>query len=171
MNAKTAACLAAGLVSSWDAPARADQTFTGEITPATDLTAVYFLFAAGPCAAPYSKKIADFIPGNTTTSFDITFSSLGPDSYVGDNYAIIALYDSANGGVSLGFDPTEAASILGQSPAPDFNGPWSAGYGNGDEASVAGILQSGTYNGGSIDDAANMGGLVDPNTGLSMYYW
>jgi hypothetical protein len=108
-----AACLAAGLVSTWDAcPVQASQSFSGEITPTHDLSAVYFLFASGPCAPAYSKKIADFLPANTTTAFDITFNSIDDNSDVGNRFAIVALYDSANGGVSLGFDPTQAANIL-----------------------------------------------------------
>src|SRR5882672_3559945 len=121
-----AACLAAGLVSTWDVgmAQTSPYTFTGEITPTHDLTAVYFLFAAGPCTHAYSKKISDFVSANTTTAFSITFNSIGVDSSVGDRFAIVALYDSVNGGVSLGFDPSAAADILATTPSPDFNGLW-----------------------------------------------
>jgi hypothetical protein len=136
---------------------------------------VYFLISAGPCAPAYSKKISDFLPANTTTSFTITLNSIyaiGGTDYIGDKFAIVALYDPLNGGVSLGFDSARAASILAESPAPDFTGPWTIGYGgngaynpNGvEESVVADALQSGTYNGVSLDDS-NSGGLqIDPNT-------
>ena len=174
-------CLAAGLASTWDVgmaqsfppystPA-SPYSFTGEITPTHDLTAVYFLFSAGPCSPAYSKKIAAFVPGNTTTSFDITLNSIyayGDYVEAGYRFSVISLYDSVNGGVSLGFDPTIAASILGESPVPDFNGPWTSGYGStGDESLIAARLQSGIYNGASLDDSS-AGGLIDPNAGL--YY-
>jgi hypothetical protein len=170
-------CVAAGLISTWDAPtAHASQSFYGEITPTHDLTAVYFLFAAGPCAPAYSKKIADFIPANTTTAFNITLNSITPASYIGDRFTIVALYDSVNGGVSLGFDPTQGTNILATSPAPDFNGSWTIGYGstgyNGsgvDESVVAAALQSGTYNGVSLDDSQSGGLEIDPNA--SVRYW
>ena len=172
-KAAKAACLVTGLVSTWDMSADAQTTFSGALTPTHDLSAVYFLFAGGMCAAPYARKIADFVPGNTTTSFNITFNTITPDSYVGNHFAVLAVYDTVNGGVSLGFDPTEAAAIMAQSPAPDFAGPW---VGNGEaaagtEASIADELQSGLLHGSSFDDAANVYGLVDPNQGLSMYYW
>jgi hypothetical protein len=51
-------------------------SFSGEISPTYNLTAVYFLLAAGPCNPAYSKKIADFVPANTTTSFNITLNSI-----------------------------------------------------------------------------------------------
>src|ERR1035437_2100617 len=177
------ACLVAGLVSTSNAgmaqsfppystPA-SPLSLTGEITPSHDLTAVYFLFAAGSCSPAYSKKIADFVPGNTTTSFNITLNSIyayGDYVWVGDRFSIIGLYDSANGGVSLGFNPTVATDILAQSPAPDFNGPWTIGYGStGDESLIASRLQSGIYNGASLDDSS-WGGLIDPNAGL-YWYW
>ncbi|MDR3458730.1 MAG: PEP-CTERM sorting domain-containing protein [Verrucomicrobiae bacterium] len=172
-KAARAACLVTGLVSTWDLSADAQTTFNGAITPTHDLASVYFLFAGGMCAAPYARKIADFIPGNTTTSFSVTFNSITPTSNVGNYFAILGVYDTVNGGVSLGFDPTEAAAILGQSPAPDFNGPWvyNTEAAAGTEASIAAELQSGIHNGASIDDAANVYGLVDPNQGLSMYFW
>jgi len=172
------ACVTAGLLSTWDASQAhaAPYTFSGEITPTLDLSDVYFLFAAGPCAPAYSKKISDFLPANTTTSFSITLNSIyaiDGNDYVGDRFSIVALYDSVNGGVSLGFDPTQAANILATSPAPDFNGPWTIGYGgNGvfnpfgvDESVVADTLQSGTYNGVSLDDSSSGGLQIDPNTG------
>ena len=174
--------LTAGLVSTWDVgvaqtfpygstPA-SPISFTGEITPTSDLTAVYFLFAAGQCSPAYSKKIADFIPGNTTTSFSITLNSIyAYGNYVeaGDRFSIIGLYDPVNGGVSLGFDPGAASDILSQSPAPDFNGPWTGGYdATGDESLIASRLQSGMYNGESLDDY-NQGGLIDPNA--SVLFW
>jgi hypothetical protein len=178
-----AACLAASLVSSWDTPVEAQAfptTFTGEITPTSDLSEVYFLFAAGPCAPAYSKKIADFIPGNTTTSFTITLNSIysydGSTPYVGSRFAILGLYNSANGGVSVGFDPNLAANILSQSPAPQFNGQWTDGFGPAgsydygvDESVVAGALQSGSYNGASLNDSSSGGLYIDPNAGT--YYW
>jgi hypothetical protein len=178
--------LTAGLISTWDVgmaqtfppgsmPA-APLTFTGEITPTHDLTAVYFLFAAGPCAPAYSKKIADFIPANTTTDFNITLNSIyaysdanGNTVWVGDRFSVIGLYDSVNGGVSLGFDPTQGANILAESPALDFNGSWTIGYGStGDESLIASRLQSGIYNGASLDDSS-AGGLIDPNA--SVLFW
>jgi len=178
------ACLAAGLVSSWDTLAEAQTiplystpepplTFSGEITPTHDLAAVYFLFAAGPCAPAYSKKIADFVPGNTTTDFNITLNSIygfddanGNEPWVGDRFSIIGVYDTANSGISLGFDPSIATGILAQSPDPDFNGPWTAGYtSSGDESVIASRLLSGSYNGNSLDDS-NGGGLIDPNAGF-----
>lgn len=181
-----AACLAVGLVSTWDVgmaqPFPAPPlSFSGEITPTYNLIDVYFLLAAGTSAPAYSKKIADFVPGGTTTSFNITLDSIysydGTTPYVGDHFAIIGLYDSINGGVSLGFDPTQAANILATSPAPDFNGPWTIGYGAGgafnpngvDEPVVAAALQSGTYNGGSLDDSSSGGLQIDPNA--SVEFW
>lgn len=148
-------------------------SFTGEITPTLDLAAVYFLFAAGPCSPAYSKKIADFIPANTTTAFNITLNSIyayGSDVWVGHRFSVIGLYDSVNGGVSLGFDPAVATTnILAQSPAPEFNGPWTSGYGStGDESLIANRLQSGFYNGASLDDSS-AGGLIDPNA--SVLFW
>jgi hypothetical protein len=141
------------------------------------LSAVYFLFAAGVCVPAYSKKIADFIPANTTTSFNITFNSIqnyGFGDAVGDRFAIVALYDA--GGVSLGFGPDQAASILGQSPAPDFQGGWTHGYGPGGgyhggvaESAVASALEAGTYNGGTLDDSSSGGLLIDPDAGL--FWW
>jgi hypothetical protein len=174
-----AACLAAGLVSTWDGgTANAAQSFSGEITPTHDLTAVYFLFASGPCTPAYSRKISDFVAANTTTDFYITFNSFGLDSYVGDRFAIVALYDTVNGGVSLGFDPAAATDILATSPAPDFNGPWTIGYGSFDryynaggveEAIVAAALQTGSYNGESLDDSHSGGLQIDPNS--SVRFW
>lgn len=158
----------AGLVSTWDTPAEAQPyTFSGQITPTQNLSDVYFLFAAGRCTPAYSKKIADFMPANTATSFNITFNSI--NGSVGDRFAIVALYDTVNGGVSLGFDPTQAQNILGQG----FNGPWTHGYGpqgifdgNGvDESVVVAALQSGTYGGSSLDDSSSGGLYIDPNSG------
>jgi len=142
---------------------------------------VYFLFAAGPCAPAYSKEIAAFIPANTTTSFSITLNSIysydGVTPYVGNSFTVIGLYDTANGGVSLGFNQNAAGDILSQSPAPGFSGPWTQGYGpqgiyqpsGVSESTVAGALQSGTYNGASLDDSGSGGLYIDPNAGL--YYW
>ncbi len=180
-----AVCLAAGLISSWDTPALAQSfsaTFSGEITPAQNLSDVYFLFAAGPCAPAYSKEIAALIPANTTTSFSITLNSIysidGVNPYVGNSFTVVGLYDTASGGVSLGFNQNAAADILSQSPAPGFSGPWTQGYGgppglyqpNGvTESEVASSLQSGTYNGASLDDSSSGGLYIDPSAGL--YYW
>jgi hypothetical protein len=139
------------------------------------LNAVYFLFAAGRCTAAYSKKIADFMPANTATPFNITFHSvyqIDGNDYVGNRFSVVALYDPAGGGVSLGFDPAQARSILAQSPAPGFTGPWTCGYGpqgwnasGVDESVVAAALQSGTYGGASLDDSSSGGLYVDPNSG------
>ena len=149
-----------------------------EITPTYNLTAVYFLLAAGPCNPAYSKLIADFVPGNTTTSFNITLNSInsydGTTPNVGNYFSIIGLYDSVNGGVSLGFDPVQAANILAQSPAPGFDGPWTIGYGPGgafnpngvEESVVAAALQSGKYNGESLDDSESGGLEIDPNASV-----
>jgi hypothetical protein len=84
------------------------------------------------------------------------------------------LYDSVNGGASLGFNPVQAANILAQSPAPGFDGPWTIGYGgdgafnpNGvEESVVAAALQSGTYNGVSLDDSESGGLEIDPNASV-----
>jgi hypothetical protein len=167
-----AACLAVGLVSTWDTPANAQVpiSFSGAITPSENLYDVYFLLAGGPCAPAYSKLIADYLPANTTTTFNITFNSV---SWVGNNFTVVGLYDTVNRSVSLGFDPTQAASILSQNPAPGFDGPWTAGYGgNGaydasgvQESVVAGALESGTYDGQSLDDSSSGGLQIDPNEG------
>jgi hypothetical protein len=178
-----AACLAVGLVSTWDTPANAQAypsspiSFTGAITPSENLYDVYFLLAAGPCAPAYSKLIAGFVPANTTTTFDITINSIysydGVTPWVGNNFTVVGLYDTVNGGVSLGFDPAQAANILSTSPSPDFNGPWTVGYGpNGaynsggvQEPAVAGPLASGTYDGQSLNDSSSGGLEIDPNDG------
>lgn len=174
-----AACLAVGLVSTWDTPANAQSfpiTFTGAITPNENLYDVYFILAAGQCSPAYNKLISDYIPANTTTTFSITFNSIysvdgGVTPWVGNNFTVMGLYDTVNGGVSLGFDPTEASSILGTSPAPGYdNAPWTSGYNTSStESAAASVLESGTYGGQPLDDSSN-GGLVDPNAG-SYYYW
>ena len=179
-----AACLAAGLVSTWDTSANAQSfamSFTGAITPGENLYDVYFLLAAGPCSPAYSKLIADFIPANTTTTFDITINSIysydGVTPNVGNYFTVMGLYDTVNGGVSLGFNPTQGANILSTSPAPDFDGPWTIGYGpngsyNADgvqESTVASALESGTYDGQSLDDSSSGGLEIDPNA--SVQFW
>ena len=176
-----AACLAVGLVSTWDTPANAQPypsapvSFSGAITPNENLYDVYFIMAAGPCSPAYSKLIADYIPANTTTAFNITFNSIysydGATPWVGNYFTVMGLYDTVNGGVSLGFNPTVGASILSQNPAPSYdNAPWTYGYNTTpDESTAASILESGMYSGQSLDDSAN-GGLVDPNDG-TYYYW
>lgn len=178
LKAASATCLAAGLISTWDAPANAQSfpiTFTGAITPTENLSDVYFVLASGGCAPAYNKLIANFIPANTTTTFSITFNSIysvdgGVTPWVGNYFTVMGVYDTVNGGVSLGFDPTVGASILSQSPAPGYdNAPWTYGYNTtASESAVASILESGMYNGQSLDDSSN-GGLVDPNDGT--YYW
>jgi hypothetical protein len=153
------ACLAAGLVSTWDtSSAQAGQyTFSGEITPANDLSDVYFLFAIGTCSpggGVFSEKIADFLPANTTNSFNITFNSIPDGLGAGEGYTVIALYDVANGGVALGYNSNQATTILAQSPAPTWSGdflPGANSFGGGiyygyigaSESDVTTALQSG----------------------------
>lgn len=124
-----AACLAAGLVSTWDVSSvqAADYTFSGEITPTHDLSAVYFLFTVGTCSpggGVFAQKIADSLPANTTTPFDITLHSIPDGLGLGEGYTVVALYDPTNGGVALGYDSDWAASTLAISPAPEWNGYW-----------------------------------------------
>lgn len=187
-KAAGATCLAVGLVSTWDAPANAQESpygpisFSGAITPSENLYDVYFLLASGGCAPAYSKLIANYIPANTTTTFNITFNSIysvdgGVTPWVGNYFTVVGLYDTVNGGASLGFNPTQGANILSQSPAPDFDGPWTIGYGpNGSfnaggvqESVVAGALESGTYDGQSLDDSSSGGLEIDPNA--SVEFW
>lgn len=183
-----ATCLAVGLVSTWDMPAHAQGTpygpisFSGAITPSENLYDVYFILAAGPCSPAYNELIANFVPANTTTTFNITINSIysfdgGATPNVGNYFTVMGLYDTVNGGVSLGFNPTVGASILSENPAPDYdNGGWTYGYNaTPTESAVASLLESGTYtdqqpySGGSLNDSSD-GGLVDPNAG-TYYYW
>lgn len=154
------ACLAAGLVSTWDAsPAHAaSYEFSGEITPSTSLSDVYFLFSVGTCqpgGGVFAQEISTFLPANTVTSFDITFNSIADGLGGGDGFAIAGLYDVGNGGVSLSYDPTWATLTLEQNPAPEWNGNWlpiggSIEYFN-DESDVAASLQSGLAGGPPFD--------------------
>jgi hypothetical protein len=184
LKAAGAACLAAGLISTWDAPASAQsfsESFTGAITPSENLYDVYFILAAGPCSPAYNELVANFIPANTTTTFNITINSIysfdGVTPNVGNYFTVMGLYDTVTGGVSLGFNPTVGASILSENPAPDYdNGGWTYGYNTTPtESAVASMLESGTYtdqppySGGSLNDSSD-GGLVDPNAG-TYYYW
>jgi hypothetical protein len=163
-------CVAAGLVSTWDAtPAQAGPyTFTGQITPANNLFDVYFLFAIGSCSpggGTFAQKISDFIPANATYSFNLTFNSVPDGLDYGYGYAIAGLYDTNNGGVSLSYSPGWAAATLAVSPAPEWNGYWlpiggsimSFAY----ETDVAAALSSGTNNGVAMNDARS-GGPFSP---------
>jgi hypothetical protein len=167
------ACLAAGLVSTWDATSApaAEYSFSGAITPTHDLSDVFFIFALGPCSpggGVFSKKIADFLPANTTTPFNITLHSMPGGLGVGSGFTILALYDTVNNGVAVGYDPGQAATILAQSPAPTWDGgflPGANSFGGGifygyigaGESDVSTDLQSGTYGGISMDDAKTGG--------------
>ena len=170
-------CMAAGLVSTWETPAGAQISFSGEITPTHDLTAVYFIFAVGTCSpggGVFSKKISDFLPANVTSSFNIDVTSV-PANFSGQafGFTVAALYDTPNGGVTLGYIPGQAENIVAQSPAPDWTGnalpAWSFGgqdvfYANqpATESATATALASGSYNGISLDDAL-MGGPFFPS--------
>ena len=93
------------------------------------------------------------MPGNTTTSFNLNFDSV-PDNLGGvEGFTVLALYDTANGGVAMGYDPSLASFILSQSPAPIWDGTsvpvWGGPGGPGyqyigsSESDVAGALQLG----------------------------
>ncbi|MDR3458731.1 MAG: PEP-CTERM sorting domain-containing protein [Verrucomicrobiae bacterium] len=179
-----AACVAAGLVSTWDlGVANAAQSFSGEITPTHDLSSVYFLFSTGGCVPTvYSKKIGDFLAANTTTAFNFTLNA-APDYDAGQSYGftVIGVYDTVNGGVALGYDPTQAANILAQSTPPqwvnDFIPRWSSisgvtlgedGFGLS-EASAAAALAAGIFNGTAMDDA-HLSGAVHAYAGPFPFY-
>jgi hypothetical protein len=169
-----ATSIAIGLVSTWETPAGAQISFTGEITPTHDLTAVYFIFAVGTCSpggGVFSKKISDFLPANTTTPFSINVSSV-PANFSGQafGFTVAALYDTINGGVALGYVPGQADNILAQSPAPEWIGNalpvWS--FGGNDvfyatqpatESQTAAALAGGSFNGITLDDALTGGPL------------
>lgn len=170
------ACAAAGLVSTWDvSPAgAADYSFSGQITPTTDLTSVYFLFAVGICAGGgvFSQRIANFMPANTTTAFNINFSSL-PDNLGGlEGFDVFGLYDPVNGGVAMGYDPALASFVLSQDPAPSWSdtavpvwGSPGPGYQyiGASESDVASALQLGTSIGILPLGDPFPGGISDPS--------
>ncbi|MDR3457067.1 MAG: PEP-CTERM sorting domain-containing protein [Verrucomicrobiae bacterium] len=153
-----AACVTAGLVSTWDTPADAQgYSFTGSITPTHDLSDVYFIFAIGNCSGggTYAQKISDFIAANTTDNFNLTFNNI-PDGLQNNGqrgYAIAGLYDPVNGGVSLSYDANQGANLLAVSPAPSWDGYWlpTSNDGNGYsimsfayEADIAAALSGGS---------------------------
>ncbi len=158
-----------GLVSTWDVcPAQAAQyTFSGDVTPTTSLTDVYFLFSVGSCSpggGVFAQKISDFLPANTTTPFNVSFASIPDGLGAGEGYAIAALYDPNNGGVSLSYTPAWAASRIGGSAAPEFNANWRQ-IGGGIlaftyESDVAAALQNGLAAGAPFSPA----GLPFPGT-------
>ena len=122
-------CLAAGLFSTWDAvPAQAGEyTFSGEITPTSNLTNVYFLFAVGsfsPGGGVFAQQIADFAPANATTPFTISFNSIPDGLGTGEGCTVVALSDTWDGSVALGYDPTQAADVTAIIPAPMWDGYW-----------------------------------------------
>jgi len=166
----SAACLAAGLVSTWDTPAAA-QTFSGAITPTQDLTALYFFYSTGICIPAYSKKITDFVAVGTTYNFSFTMQSIPTNVFSPTGYfTVAALYgDPANGNVSLGFNPDAAASAISQSLT------WGNGWGDGfigtmfvggSEAQMAGDLQTGTNGVAGMDDALFSGPIIDQFFGI-----
>ena len=185
-----AACLAVGLVSTWDtahaqllpefdsAVWAPPVSFTGQISPTENLYDVYFLYAGMECTPPYAVLIANEISANTTLSFDVTFNSIwapyaGASPNVGNYFAIAAVYNPTSGGVTLGMSPTPAASLISQGAS--FNsGEWASGYsttppydyighGSTSESTVASTLESGTYDGYSLNES-DLGGIgIDPN--------
>ena len=178
-EAISATCAVAGLVSTWDTPAQAQNSFSfsGAITPTHDLTSVYFLFAAGICSpggGVFAKEIAAFLPANVTTTFNITLSSV-PGEFLNEgpspsySYTIAGLYDTS-GDVTVAYDPSQAANVLAVDPAPQWTDnllpAWGGGLGvwyrpqPGTEADTAAALQSGSFNGISMNDALVNGPLA-----------
>ncbi len=191
-----AACLAAGLVSTWDTQVEAQvpwypgstpgpaYSFSGEISPTQNLYDAYFIFACGPCNPPYAALISDYIAAGTTLSFNVTINTWDTPSgapSVGNHFAIAAVYDPTTSGVTLGMDPTQAANPISQG-ASFSGGVWSDGYSayqppnpayppgvlprSTDESTVAATLESGSYLGQPLDDSDYGGIGIDPNTYL-----
>jgi hypothetical protein len=159
-----AACLAVGLVSTWDAtPANAaEYSFAGSLTPTHDLNQVYFLFSTGPCAPVFSKKISDFIGANTTAPFSFSMFSI-PDGVDVQNgfFTVASLYDNpVNGTVSLGMNLTDAAGFLPPNPPTSWSDNFIGSRYVGFESDIASALQSGMWNGTSLDDQEHNTGLL-----------
>jgi hypothetical protein len=152
-----ATCALAGLISTWDSTAEAQYNISGAITPTSNLSDVYFIFTVGLCypgGGTFDQEIASFIPANTTYSFNLSFDSI-PAGLPLNGFTVLGLYDTVNGGVSIGYDANQAADVLAASPAPEWNSP-SLPAGSASDGSV--YYQ---YVGASESDAANAlaGGL------------
>jgi hypothetical protein len=156
-------CAAAGLISTWDTTAEAQYNISGEITPTSNLSDVYFIFAVGICypgGGVFDQEISSFIPANTTYNFNLSFNSIPADLPV-DGFTVLGLYDTVNGGVSIGYDSGQAANVLAESPAPDWSSPFlpisggSYQYVGASEADAATALEGGLSGGAPLTPWGN----------------
>ncbi len=111
------ACLTAALTTAWAAPASAifvPTTFHAEVTPNQDLTHTYFLYSGNTSAYSVYQSatpLHDLAAGVTDAfSFD-AFTGFG--GYDSESYAIIGIYDQANGGVTISLDNAVAGNAIG----------------------------------------------------------
>jgi len=159
-RATGAACVALGLLSTWDQAKADDFTFNGTLTPTTNLSDIWFVTSIGACqgGGTFSAEIAPSMPANVTTPFSVTISGV-PSGLrnPGDplEFTIAALYDVTNDGVSVAYDDNTASGFFSTDPLPTwggsptlpgYNGHVYYGYTGDTEPGVAADLQSGNYN-------------------------